>query len=623
MNFENEINEPEVENNSDDHNEVENGNDTTEERTETLPDSSVKPEKTGSGMNCAEFILHTLEKAGVKYVFGIPGGAIEALNNALYKNKNIIPIVTRHEAGAAYMADGYARVTGKLGVCFSTAGPGATNLITGLATSYVDHIPVCALTGQVAMQSFGRQAFQESSDEGVDIVNMLRHITKYSGLVMSKYRVQHNIEKALRMAQSVPGGPVHLSLPVNVMKKEIPQIMPGSPLTEERLFDRKKVERAAFLLAHAKKPAIIAGWGVVLSQGAHKLMDLAQLLNIPVATSPKAKGIFPESHPLSLGVLGFAGSPAAREYIFKGDIDVLVAVGTSFNEMTTEGWEEILFSDLIHIDADVEKIGKNYPTTLGVVGDAKTVLKEIVFAVRRELGAKRDETFLKDIAKHSEVAQIKGKHAAARIRQESKSDKYHPETLIADIQKSFPKDTAYFVEIGAVMSWAIQYMVIDKPYSFYVSMGFGGMGYSTAACVGGKLGMPDRPVVALCGDGGFMMHGMEVSAAVSHNIPVIWLIFNNAMYGMIHHGRRMFKTPIPDGIPARFKRPDFAKLAEGFGAVGVSVKKTGELTPELVNEVIATACPAIIDVWIDEDIAPHMGSRIKSMSKFFESIPLN
>ncbi|QTA87189.1 thiamine pyrophosphate-binding protein [Desulfonema magnum] len=571
-------------------------------------------------MKSAEFILHTLEKAGVEYIFGIPGGAIEELSKALDKNKNITPIVTRHEAGAAYMADGYARVTGKLGACFSTAGPGATNLVTGLATSYVDRIPVCALTGQVAMKSFGRQAFQESSDEGVDMVNIFRPITKYSGLVMSKYRVQHMIEKAVRLARSVPGGPVHLSLPVNVMKKEIPQIMPSSPLTDERLFDRKKVERAAFLLAHAKKPVIIAGWGVVLSQGAHKLMDLAQLLNIPVATSPKAKGIFPESHPLSLGVLGFAGSPAAREYIFKGDIDVLVAVGTSFNEMTTEGWEEIPFNDLIHIDADVEKIGKNYPTTLGLVGDAKTVMKEIVFAVRRELGAKRDETFLRDIANHSELSQIKGKHAAAQIRQESKNDRYHPETLIADIQKSFPKDTVYFVEIGAVMAWAIQHLVMDKPYSFYVSMGFGGMGYATAACAGAKLGLKDRPVVALCGDGGFMMHGMEVSTAVSHNIPVIWLIFNNGMYGMIHHGRKMLNPPIPEGIPTRFARPDFAKIAEGFGAKGVSVKKTGELTRELVQEVISESRPAIIDVWIDEEIPPPLGSRVRSVAQNFEDL---
>ncbi len=213
------------------------------------------------------------------------------------------------------MADGYARVSGKFGVCCATAGPGASNLITGIATSYADGIPVCALTGQVATSVFGKGAIQESGAEGINMTVIFRNFTKYSGMLITEKRTQYMIEKAIRMANTNPTGPVHLNLPTDIMKRDIPLITPAGPSPQGKLFDRKEVENAASILSFAQKPAIIAGWGVALSKGAKELLELAQLLNIPVATSPKAKGIFPESHRLSLGVFGFAGSPVSEKYI--------------------------------------------------------------------------------------------------------------------------------------------------------------------------------------------------------------------------------------------------------------------------------------------------------------------
>lgn len=571
--------------------------------------------------NAAEVIIKVLEQHGVRYMFGIPGGAIVNLNTALYHNRTIKPIVTKNEAGAAYMADGYARITGGLGVCFSTAGPGASNLITGIATSYMDNIPVIALTGQVATTLFGKGAFQDSAEEGVNIVNIFKNFTKSSRMVLNPSRIHYGIQKMIRIALSNPSGPCHLSLPADMMKKEISDPIPTPPEIGEKLFDRESVRKTASLLLSARKPVIFAGWGCSLSKSAEELMELAQLLNIPVATSPKGKGIFPESHPLSLGVFGFAGSPVAEAYLSQNDIDVLMAVGTDLGEMATAGWTGKLSPSehLIHINVDSEKIGRNYHTSVGVVGDAKTILREVTFAVKREAGAGYHEKFLKREFDCSDLNGFKARYASPEP--EHTGDLYHPRDLIRDIQESFSENTAYFVEIGAVMAWAIRYMVMDIPYSFFMSFGFGGMGYASAAVVGGKLGAmdsTDRPVVSLSGDGGFLMTGLEIVTAVEYDIPAIWIIFNNAMHGMIYHGMRSLNPPAPEGIASRFsKRVDFAKTAEGLGAIGVKIEKKGGLTRELVQDVIRKNQPALFDIWIDDEAVPPFGSRIRTVDKPF------
>jgi len=569
-------------------------------------------------MNAAELIVEMLEEAGVEYIFGVPGGAIEDLNTAIYQS-SIKPIVTKHEEGAAFMADGYARVSGRLGVCCSTAGPGASNLITGLATSYADSIPVCALTGQVATSVFGKGAIQESGSEGVNMVSIFRNFTRYSGMLINEKRTRYMMEKAFRAALTGATGPVHLNLPSDMMKKPVTKKLSCGLTADIRTFEREAVNAAAEKLIKAKRPVIVAGWGVVLSRGAEELLELAQLLDIPVASSPKAKGIFPESHPLSLGGIGFAGSPVAREYLIEGEVDILLAVGTSFNEMATSGWDERLkpTEGLIQIDVSAEQIGKNYCTSIGLVGDAKTVLKELSRSVRKKLEAGEYEACLRSTGARPSIQALRSAPCTAEKSPDGGNGLYDPCALVKDIETSFPKNTIYFADIGNSMAWALRHMTIDTPYSFFVALGFGSMGYAVAAPVGAQLAMPARQVVAMVGDGSFLMNGFEVATAVNYDIPVIWIVFNNAMLGMVYHGRKLFKQPIPEGIPSRFKRVNFAKVAEGLGARGIRLGRGDRITPELARELLAEGRPTVLDVWIDEEKVPPIHSRIETVDKHF------
>ncbi|MCP4686503.1 MAG: thiamine pyrophosphate-binding protein [Desulfobacterales bacterium] len=576
-------------------------------------------------MNTSELIVQILEENGVKYIFGIPGAPIEDLNTSLHASGKIKPIVTKHEEGAAFMADGYARLSNKLGACFSTSGPGATNLVTALCTSYRDYIPIIALTGQVSTSVLGKGAVQESGVEGIDLVGTFANFTKHSYMLLNEQRAQYIVGNIVRLALSSPGGPVHLNLPADVMKKTVPVLKRSVAAIEGRVFDRDGVKATAKALVGAKRPVIVAGWGTVLSRGADMLLELAELLNIPVATTPKAKGVFPETHRLSLGVLGFAGNGGAIEYVFEKDVDVMLAIGTGFDDMTTCGWDERLnpTEHLIQIDSNAGNIGKNYSATIGVVGDARAVLLELGYAVRREFNFDKTGGNLEWVKKRSgaitkEMTEIKANVPPEEIQTKGDGSLYSPSALVKDVQRIFPSDAIFFSEIGAIMAWSIRHLVMDEPYSFHLSLGYGAMGYGTAAPIGAKLAMPDRPVISLAGDGAFLMNGMDVSTAVNYNIPVVWVVFNNQMFGLIYHGRQMGAKVIPEGIPSRFEsRTDFVKLAEGYGARGIRIEKPEDMTPELAQDIIDAGRPTVLDVWIDEEEVPPIGSRIGSIDKHY------
>jgi acetolactate synthase I/II/III large subunit len=561
-------------------------------------------------MNAAEVMVKSLEKHGVEYVFGVPGGAIESLNTALHKS-TIKVIVAKHEQGAAFMADGYARVSGNISVCCATAGPGATNMITGIASSCGDSIPVIALTGQVSTSLFGKGAIQEFAVQTFGIVSMFSQITKYSDIVINEKKAGEMISKARRLALTGRKGPVHLNLPADIMKRQVEEVVERCSTTQVMGFDREGVQAAARLLLEAKSPVIVAGWGTVLSRADEELLELAEMMDIPVATSPKAKGILSEAHPLSLGVLGFAGSPVAREYVLKKDVDVMLAVGTSFNEFVTSGWDERMrpMQSLIHIDIDCNEIGKNYYVDVGIAGDAKTVLHEIIHALLR---MHRSRKALGD-DRRQQVQYLKKRLATGTADLDGVP--YRPQRLLMDLAASLPEETVYFVDNGNSMAWAIHHLVITRPYSFYVGLGFASMGFATAAAVGAKLAAGDRPVVALVGDGAFLMNGMEVATAVNYRIPVIWVVMNNSMLGMVYHGRKL--ADIPDGIGSRFERVDFVKLAEGLGARGIRITRPGEIDKELMDEIRATGRPTVLDVIVDEEDVPPIHSRIASLEKLY------
>jgi acetolactate synthase-1/2/3 large subunit len=560
----------------------------------------------------AELLLRYLEGEGVEYIFGVPGTALVPLYAAINKQDAIKPILSKHEEGAAFMADGYARVSGKIGVCYATSGPGTTNLVTGVANAYMDNIPLLVITGQVATSIYGKGTFQDSTKEGVDSVAMFDPITKYSEMIMSRYKMPETLREAFRIAFSGKKGPVHLSYPKDIMEAEIEDMLlpPGGYRFESNYFDRKLVIDAAEKLVNAKRPAMLVGSGVIASDAIMEVLELAEMLNIPVATTPKAKGAFPEDHALSLGVLGFSGSPVAEEYLM-GDVDVLLVVGASLNQLTTFSWDPRLKPSacLIHNNIDPSEIGKNYAADIGLVGDCRAVLDEISFRILRELQKHdpKQERPIEDIIKFKDRVGM----VVDTEKMFSESVPIKPQALMREIQECLPDDAIVFADTGNHICWAIHYMQFKKP-NFVSAFGMLTMGYATAAAIGGKLAAPDRPVVAIVGDGCFLMNGMEIATAVNYDIPVVWIVQNNAKLGLVHDLQRFSlgdKT-----VSTTFKEVNLARVAEGLGAKGYRIERPGELS-EILPAAIEHAVPSVIDVIIDPDEVPPIERWVKGVGE--------
>ena len=560
-----------------------------------------------------------LEAEGVRFIFGVPGSPLMPIYHAMAKpDSKIKPIITKHECGAAYMADGYARVSGKLGVCCGTTGPGTTNLITGVASSFQESIPVLVLTAQVPISAFGKGASQECTGENRSFssAELLKSVCKSSVMVFSHENLSFIIRSALRSALHPRMGPVHLNLPVDVMRREVSEEESLLRLykVDAAYFDRNKVKEAAKALLKAKHPLFFLGRGAILSGATPEIKEIAEFLTIPVITTPKAKGAFPEDHALSLGVFGLAGIPCASAAILpEGKADLLLSVGTSFDEWGTNGWDTNLKGQkfLIQIDIDPNQIGKNYPANIGLVGDAKTILKELWYELHREI--KKNAYVLE--RSQSDVLRFKEKHPQMDEpeKMESNAIPIKPQRLINDIRKNVPKNGIFFIDTGNHMLWAVHYLKIFEPGTFISSLRLASMGYAVAGAIGGKLAAPDRPVIALVGDGCFFMHGMEVATAVNYDIPVIWIVFNDSRLNMIYQGEVLQKKP---GFECcQFKPVNIAQVAQGFGALGFRVEKPEEIGPAL-QEALRSNKPAVLDVIVDRNELSPIKERIKAIQKF-------
>ncbi|MBI4351629.1 MAG: thiamine pyrophosphate-binding protein [Elusimicrobia bacterium] len=560
-------------------------------------------------------LVEYLKGEGVEYVFGIPGGALINFYEALHDLGGIKPVLAKHEGGAAFMADGYARASGKLGVCCSTTGPGVTNLITGVACAYADSIPLLVITGQVSTASFGKGAFQESSCHGVDVVDMLKAVTKSSVMIPSAEKTGDVVRAALRTALSGRRGPVHINFPMDFMKRTVKccLVPPGRYRINSSQFDREAIQAASRELVNAKRPAILAGSGVNLAGACGELRRLAEKLNIPVATSPKAKGAFPENHLLSLGVLGFGASLQAEKYLFSGEVDVLLAVGASLGEASTCGWDPRLQPQkaLLQVDIDPQQICRNYAATHGILGDAKAALRELNFQVERDLrwvqapegrSAQWIREFKEANPRHIDLAKMDSEEAPLK-----------PQRVIRELQEALPADTMLFVDAGTSVFWAFHYFCSREPGNFFVNTGLFSMGHGTAACIGGKLARPGSGVVALVGDAAFAMNGMEVHTAVDLELPVVWLVLNNGGCGMIYHGERMlFGDKFTCSLYG--KRLDIAGIAKGLGALAFRAERPGEVKACL-SEALKSGRPCVIEAALDLFETPPMGNRMKTFDK--------
>ncbi len=549
-------------------------------------------------MKVATYLTRALEQEGVRFAFGIHGSALSHLIDQVTHDSGIVPILTRHEEGAAFMADGYARFSRTLGVCWGTSGPGTTNLLTGLATSLVDAVPVLAIGGQVPTGNFHRGAFQESTSTGVDSVALLRSVTKFAEMVQTPAQVPVLLKRALRAALTGRRGPTALVIPRDCMVAEIEGPPPPvfSYRVGNRCYDSRMVGRAAKLLAASARPMILAGTGISMSNANRELVNLAESLGSAVATTPKAKGCFPEDHPLSLGVLGLGGNPSASRFLIE-EADLLLAVGTSLGQIETLDFHPRFEKlQLLHADIDPEEIGKNFPVEVGLVGDAQVILRELSVALHYldSPGPKPTrlaalETFGKRVPRTIDA------HLA-----DSDAVPILPQRAIVELRRILPRDAVVFWDSGNHNLWGVHYFAAYEPRTFTFSPNFGAMGYGVAACIGAKLALPERVVVSVCGDGGFLMNGTEVSVAAEYGLHVIWVVLDNHALGMVHQGDRANLGRASGGL---IRTADIAGMARGLGAHATRVRDAASLRDRM-REALDRPGPSVVVVDIDPEQIP-------------------
>jgi len=549
-------------------------------------------------MSGAKALLKSLELQNVNAIFGIIGGATLPIYDLFHKSK-IRHILCRHEQGAAHAADGYARASGKAGVCMATSGPGATNLVTGIVNAYMDSSPVIALTGQVPTSGVntsymvGRDAFQEA-----DIIGITTPITKHNFQLREAAEIPKTVKTAFYIATTGRPGPVVIDIPKNV-QTEIADIEFSDGITLRGYKPPSsphplQIKKAADLLAKAEKPIILAGGGVITANASPELMQVAEVLMAPVATTFMGKSSFPETHPLSLGSIGMHGNPVANKLLCEAD--VLLAVGTRFSDRSTGNLNSFCSpTQKIHIDIDAAEIGKNIEVDVPIVADAKKALKVLYTRLVKQLKKKENSAWIKRV-----------KEAKEQLTPPStgKTKDLKPKALLQELRKLLPENAIVTTEVGQNQMWAALYFNSLKPRTFISSGGLGTMGFGFPASIGAKVACPERPVVDIAGDGSFRMTEQELATSVTEDIPVIVIVLNNSMLGMVAQWQRMFFKKRYAAVKLG-SVPDFVKLAEAYGAQGLRVGSIREFS-KAIKEALKTNLTTVIDVPIspEEDVAP-------------------
>jgi len=545
----------------------------------------------------AKALMKALEKEGVKEVFGLPGGANLPMYDELYKS-NIRHILARHEQSAAHMADGFGRVSRKAGVCFATSGPGATNILTGLATAHADSAPMVAITGQVPVAMIGRDAFQES-----DIIGMSHPCVKYAFQPRTPEEIPEVVKKGFYIAESGRPGPVLLDIPKDVQQNEAEMTFPDTikmrgyhPWTDP---DIVNVERAIKMLLSADKPIILAGGGTIISSAFAELQAIAEMLMIPVVTTFKGKGAFPENHALSLGPIGMHGHAEANKLMTQADC--VLAIGTRFSDRSVGTFEEFEKRlKIIHMDVDPAEIGKNQTTQVAVVGDVKASLRIMIKMLQQKAIKKSDDNkWLKHVnetkAYWRENLKIHpGEMGAAKI--------------LRKLREVLPHKAICTTEVGQHQMWASLFFDVIQPGTFFSSTGLGTMGWGFPASIGAKAAKPDVPVVDIAGDGSFNMTENSLATSVLENLPVIVFLVNNYSLGMVAQWQRTFYDRRMIGVDQK-DCPDYVKIAESYGAQGIRAQSLDELE-KAIKVGLKSDVATVIDIPIDpeEDVLPFLPS---------------
>lgn len=565
-------------------------------------------------MDYADLILHYLHQLGVEYVFGVPGGAIEPFFNALARSERRggpKAIIARHECAAAFMADGYHRETGKLGVVCSTTGPGATNLITGVASASVDKSPMLVITAQTALPKFGKRSLQDSSETAIDTVSIFRSCTKYNAFVSHEMQLESKLLSALMEAVQSPKGPAHLSIPSDVLRMPCsntsPNVHVNYLMNKPSLEDTYAVEQLIEEVMNADKIVLFIGHGC---GRAYKQIELlAEALNAPFVSGPMGKRWVNEKHPLYHGVYGYAGHQTARDLFDNEEIELILAIGTSITETGIGGSPDaILNGKLIHIDSSVESFSRTPMAKLHVCGHLDGILNRLLNKISQQ--SWRRIWIGLDLSIHKNEL---GGYSSLLNEKTCLSNEapIKPQRLMHFLSTQLPLDTRFVIDAGNAWAWATHYLTTaGNDGGYRIAMGFGSMAWSVGAVIGSAIASPEKPHVCLVGDGAWQMSSHELGVAVQHQLPIVFMILNDSAYGMVKFGQRMSQA---ENIGWKLNDVDYALLAKAQGAEGLIIEKPEELEALCLDSLFSRKGPTVLDVRIDENEIPPMMDRVKSL----------
>jgi acetolactate synthase-1/2/3 large subunit len=592
-------------------------------------------------MEIADLLVAYLDQMEVEYVFGVPGGAIEPLFNALARSGRrggVRHILARHEAGAAYMADGYARETGKIGVCCATSGPGSTNLITGVACAYDNNIPLLVITAQTALPTFGKHPLQESTCTGIDTLGMLQHCTHYNSLVSHPQQFENKLMTALQRAIRAPMGPVHLSMPVDVFRSTNTQLAPSydlqALLQPSSAVDDEALATLQLMLSRAVNIVVLIGAGCGEAIGA--ILQFTDLTGASVITTPDGKGLVNPRHPLFRGVFGFAGHASAEAALRDKSVDLIMAVGTGMGEWNSGGWSDSLLNGrLVHIDDSEEHLTRTPMASFHMRGRILSIFNRLnkhMHDVRRAGNFEYEQRrFVRQ--QHSDNWDPDTMLASAD-KYQSSAMPILPQRLMHELGRLFPPTTRFLADTGNSVAWAIHYLQPKdrriaerrqggggsarapgrrKTYGGWMRavMNFAPMGWAIGGAIGTAVGNPKVPVVCITGDGSFLMNGQEISVAVAEKLSIIFVVLNDQALGMVKHGQRLAGA---ESIGCDLPPTDFAALARAMGAEAHTIRAPEDLVKLDITAMCKRPGPTLLDVLIDGEEVPPMNVRMRVLA---------
>ena len=570
------------------------------------------PENDSQPRHLSDLVVDYLELLGVEYVFGVPGGHIAPLYEALERSEcrgGPRAILSRQESGAAFMADGYARETGKIGVCCSTTGPGATNLITGIASSYSDHVPILAITGQTILPKFGVGAFQESSPDVLDTTSMLNKCTRYNSVVTHPKQLENKLIAALKSAFQSPPGPVHLSVPVDVFRSPAPETISyphiRQLLTKPAFADLAAIEKLGQMLEKlsSQNRKVVLLVGEDCGEASSEILAFAELMGAEITTTQGGKSCINPYHPLYKGVFGFAGHQSARQALTDSSVDLILAVGTTLGQWATSTWDRALLNErLVHIHHVNSYFSRSSMGQLQVYGNIKTVFQELVKRMKSSLlvgKVSQKEGAFEDPNSKEKPPQIEVQKPESYYSQETP---IKPQRLIYEMMQRFPAETRFLIDTGNCMVWSFHYLFLPHPENYRSSVELAALGWAIGGSVGTAFGRPNTPVVCLTGDGSFLMNGQEITVAVAEKLPVIFIVLNDRSYGMVKQRHRQV---VKDGLEFAIPTVDFCLMAQAMGANGYTIRKPEDFDKVDYEKICSYPGPTLLDVHIDpEELSP-------------------